>query len=124
MYVLYNFNDLIYNKNLGILDLIEVIMLLQNLQYFSWDEDKEAANQKKHGISFREAVTVFSDPNILIKHDIDHSDNEDRFIILGISDKTRLLVVCHCYRESDEIIRIISARKATKNESAEYRGRK
>jgi len=92
------------------------------MQYFSWDEDKEILNKRKHGISFREAVSVFSDPNILIKHDIDHSENEDRFIIMGLSDKPRLLVVCHCYRESDSIIRIISARKATKNESLEYRG--
>jgi len=99
-------------------------MLLQNLQYFNWDEDKETINIKKHGISFREAVSVFNDPNILIKHDVDHSDSEDRFIILGMSDKPRLLVVCHCYRESDKIIRIISARKATKNEGTEYRGGK
>jgi len=96
--------------------------VLQNLQFFSWDEDKEIANIKKHGVSFREATSVFKDPNLLIKPDIDHSFDEDRFIILGLSDKPRLLVVCHCYRESDAIIRIISARKATKSESAEYRG--
>ena len=97
-------------------------MSLQNLQLFNWDEDKEIANVKKHGISFREAVSVFEDPNLLIKPDIDHSNEEDRFIILGLSDKPRLLVVCHCYRESDTIIRIISARKATRHESEEYRG--
>jgi hypothetical protein len=93
-----------------------------NLQFFSWDEDKDIANEKKHGITFREAASVFKDPNILIKSDIDHSYDEDRFIIIGLSEKPRLLVVCHCYRESDAIIRIISARKATVNESAEYRG--
>jgi len=97
-------------------------MFQNNLQFFSWDEDKEIANEKKHGISFREAASVFRDPNILIKRDVDHSYNEDRFIIIGLSEKPRLLVVCHCYRESDTIIRIISARKATANESAEYRG--
>jgi len=94
----------------------------QIIQFFSWDEDKDIANEKKHGITFREAASVFKDPNILIKSDIDHSDNEDRFIIIGLSEKPRLLVVCHCYRESDSIIRIISARKATTNESVEYRG--
>ena len=93
-----------------------------NLQFFSWDEDKDIANEKKHGITFREAASVFKDPNILIKSDVDHSHDEDRFIIIGLSEKTRLLVVCHCYRESDAIIRIISARKATMNESVEYRG--
>jgi len=97
-------------------------MSLQNLQLFNWDEDKEIANVKKHGISFREAVSIFEDPNLLIKPDVDHSNEEDRFIILGLSDKPRLLVVCHCYRESDTIIRIISARKATRHESEEYRG--
>jgi len=93
-----------------------------NLQFFSWDEDKEIANEKKHGVSFREAASVFKDPNILIKRDDDHSYEEDRFIIIGLSEKPRLLVVCHCYRESDTVIRIISARKATLRESAEYRG--
>ena len=97
-------------------------MQQDSLQFFSWDEDKDIANEKKHGITFREAVSVFKDPNILIKSDIDHSYNEDRFIIIGLSEKPRLLVVCHCYRENDAIIRIISARKATMNESAEYRG--
>jgi len=93
-----------------------------DIQFFSWDEDKDIANEKKHGITFKEAASVFKDPNILIKNDIDHSYDEDRFIIIGLSEKLRLLVVCHCYRESDEIIRIISARKATTNESVQYRG--
>ena len=95
-------------------------MTFDNIQFFSWDEDKEIANEKKHGVSFKEAASVFKDPNILIKRDDDHSYNEDRFIIIGLSEKPRLLVVCHCYKESDNIIRIISARKATRNESAEY----
>jgi len=95
-------------------------MLSQDMQIFSWDEEKETVNEKKHGITFREAASVFKDPNILIKRDDDHSYNEDRFILIGLSEKPRLLVVCHCYKESDSIIRIISARKATKKESAEY----
>jgi len=97
-------------------------MTFDNLQLFSWDEDKEVANEKKHGISFREAASVFKDPNILMKRDDDHSYDEDRFIIIGLSEKPRLLVVCHCYRESDTVIRIISARKATLNEGLAYRG--
>ena len=97
-------------------------MTFDNIQLFSWDEDKELSNEKKHGVTFKEAASVFKDIHALVKRDVDHSDNEDRFIIIGLSDKPRLLVVCHCYRESDTIIRIISARKATKNESADYKG--
>ena len=87
---------------------------------FEWDENKNQINQSKHGISFDEAKTVFYDERALVIDDPEHSETEDRFIILGISDKTRLLVVCHCYRESDMVIRLISARKATKNESKYY----
>jgi len=97
-------------------------MTFDNLQFFSWDEDKEIANVNKHGISFKEAASVFKDPNILMMRDDDHSHEEDRFIIIGLSEKPRLLVVCHCYRESDAVIRIISARKATTNECAAYGG--
>jgi uncharacterized DUF497 family protein len=97
-------------------------MTFTNLQFFNWDEDKEKANENKHGVSFREAATVFRDLNALVKRDDDHSDDEERFIIIGLSENPRLLVVCHCYRESDTIIRIISARKATQKESAEYGG--
>jgi uncharacterized DUF497 family protein len=79
-----------------------------------WDESKNQDNIKNHKISFQEAETVFYDPNGKIIHDPDHSDEEDRFIILGLSKLLKLLVVCHCYRESDEEIRIITARKATK----------
>jgi uncharacterized DUF497 family protein len=88
-----------------------------------WDEDKNQENIKKHKISFQEAETVFYDPNGKIIHDPDHSDKEDRFVILGLSKILKLLVVCHCYREDDEIIRIITARKATKNETKEYGGK-
>jgi len=73
-------------------------------------------------VSFHEAETVFYDPNAKIIHDPDHSIDEDRFIILGISKLMKLLVVCHCYRKSDEEIRIFSARKAIKTEKKEYGG--
>ena len=87
---------------------------------FDWDENKNQANIKKHNVSFEEAATVFYDDNALLISDPDHSDEEDRFILLGLSQKTRMLVVCHCYRENDQIIRIFSARKATKQEEQEY----
>lgn len=90
----------------------------------TWNAEKAAANQRKHGISFEEAQTVFMDYNALRIYDPDHSDDEDRFLLLGLSSVLRLLVVCHCYREDDEQIRIISARKATKTESATYERRK
>ena len=88
--------------------------------HFEWDENKNATNQKKHGISFEEAKTVFYDENALLIDDPDHSQEEERFIILGMSRQANLLIVCHCYRESEEVIRIISARKATKNETSAY----
>ena len=87
---------------------------------FEWDEDKNQTNISKHGISFEEAQTVFYDENALLIDDPDHSDAEDRFILIGISASLRLLVVCHCYRQADKVIRIISARKATKSESKQY----
>ena len=87
-----------------------------------WDEKKNRENSLKHKISFDEAQTVFYDPEGKIIADPDHSTEEDRFIILGLSKMLHLLVVCHCYRENDEIIRIISARKATKYESKQYGG--
>jgi hypothetical protein len=89
---------------------------------FEWDEKKNRANIRKHGISFEEAKTVFYDENARIIDDPDHSEKENRFIILGLSSEIRMLIVCHCYREKDELIRIISARKATKIESKEYGG--
>ena len=97
-------------------------MVFYKESYFEWDEDKNSANLQKHGLSFMEAMTVFDDDNALYKPDIDHSQDEDRFIILGMSANLRLLVVCHCYRESDTVIRIFSARKATKSESNQYGG--
>ena len=87
---------------------------------FEWDENKNVINQKKHNISFDEAKTVFYDEDALLIDDPGHSEEEERFIILGTSQKANLLVVCHCYRQSETIIRIISARKATKNESKYY----
>jgi len=87
---------------------------------FEWDPDKNTENKRKHGVSFEEAQAVFLDENALMIHDPDHSDEEDRFILLGLSAKIRLLAVCHCYRISDEVIRIITARKATRNEQKRY----
>ena len=89
---------------------------------FTWNHKKATENLRKHKISFEEAQTVFIDPNARMIFDSDHSDQEDRFIILGISSALRLLVVCHCYHEKDMIIRIISARKATKQEKKQYGG--
>lgn len=87
---------------------------------FEWDENKNRTNQSKHGISFTEAQTVFYDNEALVIDDPEHSEEEERFIILGLSNKANLLVVCHCYRASETVIRIISARKATKTESQYY----
>jgi uncharacterized protein len=87
---------------------------------FRWDPKKEAYNQEKHGVSFEEAKSVFYDESAKLIHDPDHSDDEDRFVLLGFSSALRLLVVCHCYRENESTIRIISARKATKSEAKNY----
>lgn len=87
---------------------------------FEWDENKNEINKKKHKISFEEAKTVFYDSEALVITDPEHSQEEERFIILGLSKKANLLVVCHCYRAADTVIRIISARKATKTESKQY----
>ena len=89
---------------------------------FEWDENKNTLNKRKHKISFEEAQTVFSDAEALVIPDPEHSQDEERFIILGMSRQANLLVVCHCYRESETVIRIISARKATRNESVQYQG--
>lgn len=91
---------------------------------FIWDEEKAEANIKKHGVHFEEAITVFDDPEAIRIFDPDHSDDEDRFVLLGLSRLLRLLVVCHCYRENDSVIRIFSARKATKKETRQYEQRK
>jgi len=87
-----------------------------------WDENKNAINIKKHGVDFNEAATVFNDPNIMILFDERHSEDEERFIALGYSRLTRLLTVCHCYRENDTVIRLITARKADKRERKDYEG--
>ena len=87
---------------------------------FDWDEAKNQANIRKHGISFQEAITVFYDDDALIIQDDAHSELEERFILIGFSYKANILVVCHCYREQDSIIRIISARKASTKERKSY----
>ena len=87
---------------------------------FEWDEDENRENIKKHGVSFQEAQTVFLDENAMRFFDPDHSRDEDRFIMLGMSFKLRVLVVCHCHRKNDTVIRIISARKADKHEAKDY----
>lgn len=87
---------------------------------FEWDGNKNQSNLKKHKISFAEAETVFYDEEARIIDDPEHSEEEERFIILGLSKKANLLVVCHCYRASETVIRIISARKATKTETKQY----
>ena len=92
--------------------------------FFNWDKNKNLSNIEKHGISFKEAATVFLDPNAALFDDMDNSLYEERFKIIGYSEKLNLLMVCHCYREDDEIIRIISARKATKAEERLYGGAK
>lgn len=88
--------------------------------YFDWDPRKSATNRRKHGISFEEAQTVFYDDHALLRDDPDHSDDEDRFLLLGFSQSLRVLVVCHCYRDNDQTIRIISARKADPSERQQY----
>ena len=87
---------------------------------FEWDPMKNEVNIKKHGIDFSEAETVFEDERAVTIYDEEHSNGEDRFTIIGISRKLRELAVCHCFRNEDEITRIISARRATKNESKLY----
>jgi hypothetical protein len=90
---------------------------------FEWDPAKSATNARKHGVSFEEAEGVFADDRALLIDDPDHSETEERFVLLGLSAKLRVLVVVHCYREDDAVIRIISARKATKPERQRYNER-
>ena len=89
---------------------------------FEWDPAKAAANVKKHKVTFEVAKTVFYDDFAVQFFDEDHSSDEDRFYLLGISSDARLLLVCHCEREDGDVIRIISARKATETEAQHYRG--
>jgi uncharacterized DUF497 family protein len=88
---------------------------------FDWHEAKNKANAKKHGVSFEEAESVFLDDYALLIADPDHSENEDRFVLLGLSAKLRLLLVCHCFKVDDGLIRIISCRKAKGKEMFLYR---
>ena len=90
------------------------------MYYFDWDENKNKINLEKHGISFEEASTVFFDERAILFDDPVHSIDEDRFLLLGMSESAKICIVCHCYRESDSVIRIISARKATKKEEERY----
>ena len=87
---------------------------------FEWDENKNQINQEKHNVSFEEAQTVFYDDEALLITDPDHSEDEERFLLLGFSSVANMLVVVHCYRANDSVIRIISARKATKSEKSVY----
>ena len=88
---------------------------------FEWDANNAAANQRKHSVTFDEARTVFFDENAKLINDPDHSDDEDRFVMLGLSSNFRFVLACHCYREQGNVIRIISARKASTQESKQYR---
>ena len=92
---------------------------MEHLQ-FQWDERKNRSNQKKHGVSFEEASSVFYDEYAIQFFDPDHSEEEDRFILLGMSVKQRILVVCHCFREADAVVRLISARKVDRQEENDY----
>ena len=89
---------------------------------FSWDEQKNKANQKKHGVSFEEAKTVFFDEDAIEYPDPDHSDDEDRFLMVGRSYQFRILIVYHCHRRKEPEIRIISARKLSKRELITLQG--
>lgn len=90
------------------------------MYYFDWDENKNRINLEKHGITFEEASTVFFDDRAILFDDPEHSMDEDRFLLLGMSETAKVCIVCHCYRESDTVIRIISARQATRKEEQRY----
>lgn len=90
---------------------------------FEWDDRKNAQNRRKHGISFEEAQTVFFDEQALLIADPDHSEHEERFILLGMSSALRTLVICHCYRREPDVIRLISARRADRQEREDYESR-
>lgn len=87
---------------------------------FEWDERKNKSNERKHGVSFEEAQTAFADEEALVFFDPDHSEEEDRFILVGMTGKLRVVVVCHCLRENEEVIRLISARLADDLEEKRY----
>ncbi len=87
---------------------------------FEWDDTKNESNQTKHGVDFKEVQTAFFDESAIQFEDPDHSIDEERFLLLGFSQRLKVLVVCHCYRSDESTIRIISARKATKKEQKVY----
>ena len=87
---------------------------------YEWDPRKSRSNKAKHGVSFEEARTAFLDEHARVIPDVEHSEDEDRFILLGMSIELRILVVCHCYRGSDQLVRIISARRADASERRQY----
>ena len=95
---------------------------MTNRSMFEWDDNKNQLNIKKHGVDFNDAWTVFNDDNILYEVDDEHSFNEERLIAIGMSEQSKILYVCHCYRGDDDIIRLISARKANKTEIEIYYG--
>ena len=90
------------------------------MYFFDWDENKNRINLEKQGITFEEASTVFFDDRAILFDDPEHSIDEDRFLLLGMSETAKVCIVCHCYRESDTVIRIISARQATRKEEERY----
>ncbi len=90
---------------------------------FEWDERKNDQNKRGHGISFEEAQTVFFDDHALLIADPDHSEREERFVLLGLSGRLRAQLVCHCYRQDGDVIRIVSARRANRRERGLYEGR-
>ena len=110
----YDLSDIIYH--------IGSVVLLSAF-IFTWDENKEEINIRKHNITFSEAETVFDDENLLYGMDVKHSVNEERFYVIGISRRTRLLMVCHCMLTDGITVRIISARKANKDEIQRYKRR-
>lgn len=95
-----------------------------NTLRFVWDESKSRANRRKHGISFEEAQSAFLDEDARLFFDPDHPVDEDRFLLLGMSARLRILLVCHCFREEERVIRIISARRADKSEEQAYWSRR
>lgn len=94
--------------------------IIMEIISFEWDENKNTTNKKKHGLSFEEAKEVFSDDNAILFDDPDHSIGEERFLIIGMIKSQKICIVSHCYRDNDDVIRIISAREATKNEKKTY----
>ena len=114
----------ISHSNMAFIIAIYIIYRYNIDMKFEWDENKRKINNRKHEIDFEEAKSVFYDDEAILIPDPDHSKEEERFLILGLSKKTNLLVVCHCYRTSKDIIRIINARKATKSEKKLYVSRR